>query len=685
MADQAKRALEHLSAQRYEQAWSSLERATPETPYLKALKGRALVGLERWDEAKQYLDAAITEDSGCAEAVAGRGLLWLNRGELETAEQDLDLAVKLQPGVGRFHGWRGIMLAQLGRLDEAQKELETSYRLGERDPELLLTRARIHAAHNRGPEALQTLELAESQGADQCQLQWARAWIHENAEKPQEALAHYRKALDSDPSYPKLWLAYLRLVSSADRPNLLSVVEESLTHHPDHEQLLSLVTLLYLEVGQPKAGLPYLRAAQQRRPKSSKLLVLLGDLHRASGSRVQASVSYEKALELDPRSAEAWFGKGKLSKPKEATICFRKAVSHAPDRAQYYQALGSALAAQELHSQAVSAFKIALKLQPDNEELSALRAASQEHLPEDSEAQSPGLNQSQAATAVEFLIHRALDTFHTLLPNLRQDPIWGQLDQEGFAQFAGLYASALPWLFFHEIEAELRIGYQETELLESLDAFHSESRQDPRSSLCGWLRANFFEKPMTPKADQGLAPFLGLVMEYLNRCYRGDLPEHQDWQARENVFRQTVSELGAEVQFILNLEQGRYFLVRGSGEKLEVLRMAEAQVLAIYSSRGEFRAGWACPEIDPASRPQPVMGIPPEFPESVKAEKAWALAEQCGDWLEVDTIVTMPNPEALLFLGVRNMRIPEEEGLKQARAQAQAAIETIQGRGSNDA
>lgn len=772
MSEHSKRAFELLLARDYEKAWLTLVDQAPETPAIKALKGQALAGMGEAESARVYFDDAIREDPDCAEAIAGRGHLCLTLGDVTQAEHDLHLAVKLQPSVARFHGWRGELLAQQGRLEECLKSLETAYRLGDRTPAHLLTRARLHATHGRHEQAQEMLVLAQKNGADPCNLEWTRATVSLQAGKPEQALRQFQLALKYDPGRPKLWLAYLRATEEHQRSALLARLEMALGQHPDHEKLLGLAATLYLEVGQPEAGIPLLREAQLRNPESPYLLTQLGHLLRASGSRVQAAALYERALELNPIFPEAWYGKGLLSQSEQAAVCFRKAISRNPrpplyhlelgrvlNRMGQYEAacqplqtaansmenskdaqreLGRALCATERYetalvaldkavslgddspdtqlrrghclgrlgqfSQALEAYEAAEAGGCDGADLVYGRARALGYLERNEEAETllRRLTETEATSGRAWYelgalylrqgsteqaeeayqkacqlepayashpltpapgdecplgerVERALSTFQTLLPILSRDPLWSQLDEESFSDLGGLYSLGLVWLYREERAPELEFpdaDEAEQGLLEDLSQFKTRCQQPARDSFILWLRSALLEPAQVSRNHKGLAHYLSSALDYLGRGEQPTTRTRQEWRAREKELQELVHKLGPGVEYALELKSGSYRLLRDG----KPLKEADCVVLGLFTQEQQFFPGWACWDVPEPARVAPVMGVPGQFSQKLSEEEAAAVVSRCAERLRVQTILTFPGEEAVMFVGLGSLR-----------------------------
>jgi tetratricopeptide (TPR) repeat protein len=82
--------------------------------------------------------------------------------------------------------------------------------------------------------------------------------------------------------------------------------------------------------GDHSSAINYLKMAIEKYPRYAEAYTLLGNCQDCLDKNEDAISSYDKALQIDPAQAEAWFNKGmnlkKLGKTKEATQCVEKSI-----------------------------------------------------------------------------------------------------------------------------------------------------------------------------------------------------------------------------------------------------------------------------------------------------------------------------------------------------------------------
>ena len=82
--------------------------------------------------------------------------------------------------------------------------------------------------------------------------------------------------------------------------------------------------------GDHAAAVNFLMTAIDKQPRYTEAYTLLGNCQDCLDKKDDAITSYNKALQIDPSHAEAWFNKGmilkKLGQTKEATQCIEKSI-----------------------------------------------------------------------------------------------------------------------------------------------------------------------------------------------------------------------------------------------------------------------------------------------------------------------------------------------------------------------
>jgi serine/threonine-protein kinase len=98
--------------------------------------------------------------------------------------------------------------------------------------------------------------------------------------------------------------------------------------------------------------------------------VTLGRVHDATGNHDLAQEEFQRALQLDPRNADALTGMAhayeSAGRPADAEAEYKKAIALRPDYWDGYNSLGNFYGRQSKYDDAMAQFKHVIELTPDN-------------------------------------------------------------------------------------------------------------------------------------------------------------------------------------------------------------------------------------------------------------------------------------------------------------------------------
>jgi tetratricopeptide (TPR) repeat protein len=189
-----------------------------------------------------------------------------------------------------------------------------------------------------------------------------------------EAVACYQKAIDLD---PKDALAYRNLGNALRRqrkwPEAIAAYRQAVRVRPDfsagHHSLVGALE----QAGKPDEVVAALRDWARARPADASAHYRLGlALHTRGAAPTQldeAVTAYQKAVELDPRNADAHSNLGallcdELKDYGKAVECFRKAIKLDPKHATAHCDLGGLLCNHGEYDGAIECFRTALRIDP---------------------------------------------------------------------------------------------------------------------------------------------------------------------------------------------------------------------------------------------------------------------------------------------------------------------------------
>jgi len=206
----------------------------------------------------------------------------------------------------------------------------------------------------------------------------------ERAENVDTAISLLQKTLEQDPAYALAYAAlgeaYWRLYELQKRPELVTLARDNCRKALGLNDLLApvYVTLGMLErgTGRPEAALADLQRALDRDPRSADALREMGWAHQALGRPEQAEQALRNALDLRPSdwATHNYLGRVYLSKGRlaEAEAEFRRVVLLTPDNPRGYTNLGSICYRQGRLEEAETMLQRSVEIRPTAAALSNL-------------------------------------------------------------------------------------------------------------------------------------------------------------------------------------------------------------------------------------------------------------------------------------------------------------------------
>lgn len=119
-----------------------------------------------------------------------------------------------------------------------------------------------------------------------------------------------------------------------------------------------------LDIGKPSDAVAPLQEYVRRNPTEVKGIEALGDALLRIGSADTAKVEYLRAVKLDPRSPQAWYGLGRCYEAL-AGQAFAKLDESAPESAYWLALIAESREAHKQHLSAFFLYRQALERQPD--------------------------------------------------------------------------------------------------------------------------------------------------------------------------------------------------------------------------------------------------------------------------------------------------------------------------------
>jgi len=367
------------------------------------LRGEALLGLNRLQEAQEAFDRVLASQPASLDAKFGLARIALAEGKLDQAEHVIAAALKASPDNGQALMLEGEVLL---RKNEAQAA-EVAFRKAMADRrygavgKIGLARALI--AQYKLDEAGAVLESLDKQVRNSPLVHYLIAHIAQKKNDNEKAKQELRDALRLAPDHPEslLLLASLHFkegnLEQAEQllirftkklPGYLPAVKflaailiqqgrlqaaidtlQGLTYQGRADpQLLALLGSAYLKRGDVAKGAPLLEQAAQLAPEAADIRTELALSHLATGAREQAISEFEAVVKLDKKimRADLLLVLAHLQRKDydRAIAAAQGLAQKEPDNPLAYNVLGTALLGKSDAASARKQWQLALEKDP---------------------------------------------------------------------------------------------------------------------------------------------------------------------------------------------------------------------------------------------------------------------------------------------------------------------------------
>lgn len=388
-----------------------LELLTPElegVAELKArrltLRGLALVGLERIDEATESLQLATEHDPKADMPILGLTQIDISRNDLEAASKRIDDLLGRQPDNRKALAVRAELDKRAGRLEDAVKTYTRLLKLDPDAAQTLLGRAAVYLAQGKLAEAELDLNQADKQVPNAVMGVYLRGLLAYRKGELNVASEALLKVLGVAPGHVPSQLLfgvvsfskedyeladeYLSRVNGSDPGNLpvakllaatrirqqtperaVPVLEPLLVGHGDDVQLVALLGSAYMQSGDHAKGAELMQRAVELDPDKAGLRTQLA-LGLLAGGETEAAVDQLKSavdLGQDLIQADVLLVMAHLKKQQfdEAVAVGKALETRMPDNPVSYNLTGLAYLAKNEDAEAAERFNKALALDPE--------------------------------------------------------------------------------------------------------------------------------------------------------------------------------------------------------------------------------------------------------------------------------------------------------------------------------
>jgi len=299
------------------------------------VRGLALRHLNRMEESEAALRAALTVDSGHADALFNLGAVLARRGVLDEAVAYLRKAAGLDPSKADVRYQLSQALRRAGDSAGAQRELDEFQRLRasqRQDTQVsnLMQSAQRRMSLGRPDEARELYQRIIRQDANNVAAHLNLGIAYEQLGRGPLAEAMFRKVLELQPDHADAHLNLgLKLAASGRFEAALASMTEALRLAPDDLRARQGLAMVLTRLDRPLDAVPHFEAVVRHDPDSSEARLNLGIALAEGGRQEEALGAFREAVRLAPETSRPHYNVGRVLHDMARTAEAREALQRA--------------------------------------------------------------------------------------------------------------------------------------------------------------------------------------------------------------------------------------------------------------------------------------------------------------------------------------------------------------------
>jgi tetratricopeptide (TPR) repeat protein len=204
-----------------------------------------------------------------------------DRERFEHAAAEFIAAQRLNADRPEARATLGNFDARRGRVGEAEAEYKAALRLNPQFAAAAINLADLYRQNGRDGEGESVLRTALAESANDAGLHHALGLALTRLKRPDAALSELQRAAELEPGRARYAYVYAVALNSAGRRNeALSVLKESLAHHPGDRDTLQALVTFSRDAGDFAAALDYAQQLARMTPGDVNLDALISNLRR---------------------------------------------------------------------------------------------------------------------------------------------------------------------------------------------------------------------------------------------------------------------------------------------------------------------------------------------------------------------------------------------------------------------
>ena len=318
---------------------------------------------ENFAQASKVADYAVHIYPSALSIQLRKAEILIDKSQPVKALKVLNKLEHLESGEYGVYLLKGAALNMLGKPREAQRQFEKAISLADENKAEVLYNIGISFERiNQYRAALKYFMKVHVMEPDNYFVFYDLAYCYERLDEPDKSIDFYLRYLDEDPFSEHVWYN-LGIVynKKGENDKALEAYDYAIAIDEDYSSAYfnKANTLILLDMH--REAIATYEDFIRTEPDNAAAFCYMGECYERLDELNLASIHYLKALAIDDRFADAWFGlgvvKSQTGNHKEAVRDILQAIELDQDNAEYLFALASAFAHMQQYEKAVDVFK----------------------------------------------------------------------------------------------------------------------------------------------------------------------------------------------------------------------------------------------------------------------------------------------------------------------------------------
>jgi len=313
-------------------------------PAVQVLRGEALIGLQRLDDARKEFQAALDSQPDNANALTGMARVAAMNNDLAGARGFAEQAIAKDAHNIEALNFRGALLRDMQQPDEARAAFQEVLKLDPSNRAANLESAYLDIAAGKYDSAQAAISAAKANSPKNASVLYTQALLDYTRGKYEAARDNLQAVAKVAPDHPP---SLLLAGATAFQLNNLKQAEANLRSYlnavPNNPYARKLLATTLLRTGAPADAAAVLAPALKGKVSDVTLLELAGQVHMMNRDPAQAVSVLEQAVALEPKRASAHVALGgarlALGERDKGLAELEQAVTLDPDSLQAGMAL----------------------------------------------------------------------------------------------------------------------------------------------------------------------------------------------------------------------------------------------------------------------------------------------------------------------------------------------------------